>query len=55
MSDQTQLPEIGAIALARYFWRQYRPSSTAIACFGRNSRLFDPTECPESDGGFGLL
>jgi cytochrome c biogenesis protein len=30
MSDQTQLPEIGAIALARYFWRQLTSMRTAL-------------------------
>ncbi len=30
MSDQTQLPEIGALALVRYFWRQLTSMRTAL-------------------------
>lgn len=30
MSNETQLPEIGAIALARYFWRQLTSMRTAL-------------------------
>ena len=30
MSNETQLPEIGAIALVRYFWRQLTSMRTAL-------------------------
>ena len=30
MSEQTQLPELGAIGLARYFWRQLTSMRTAL-------------------------
>jgi len=30
MSDQTQLPELGPVALARYFWRQLTSMRTAL-------------------------
>jgi cytochrome c biogenesis protein len=30
MSDQAQLPELGAVALARYFWRQLTSMRTAL-------------------------
>jgi cytochrome c biogenesis protein len=30
MSDQTELPELGAVALARYFWRQLTSMRTAL-------------------------